>query len=227
MNLNRLSDDKHAFHYEDVLLAVTFTKGCPIGFPGTPCGDPHCRLSGSYTMSTNNDTATASADNSPGPKECGEKIPDLELPGAGEEGIQMFQLSDFTEEGALILSFYPFDFSPICTNQLCGFRDAEWLAFTKSVDVVGVSVDSAYSHQRFRNEYSLNFPLLTDRLASVAEEFGVKYSSWEDHPAVCKRAVFAIDASRTIRYRWWAEDAEEQPTTDDHKEAIEWLNGDP
>lgn len=157
------------------------------------------------------------------PKTVGEQVPDFELPGVGEDGIDQFELSQFTCEGALIISFYPFDFSPVCTEQLCGFRDAEWLSLTENVDVVGISVDSAYSHKQFRAEYDLPFPLLTDRLAEVADAFGVKYETWEHHPAVCQRAMFAVDDDHTIRYRWYAEDAREQPTLDDIQESIEWM----
>ena len=157
------------------------------------------------------------------PRKVGEQVAEFELPGAGENGIEMFSLSDYTDTGALVVSFYPFDFSPICTAQLCGFRDAEWLTFTENVDVVGISVDSAYSHKQFREEYGLTFPLLTDRLGSVADQFGVKYDRWENHPAVCQRAVFAIDDTRTIRYRWHTTDANEQPSLNDLYESIEWL----
>lgn len=158
------------------------------------------------------------------PKAVGERVSDFELPGAGDDGIRLFSLADLTDDGPAILSFYPFDFSPVCTSQLCGFRDAEWLTFTENVDVVGISGDSAYSHQQFRNEYGLSFPLLTDRLASVAGEFGVKYDQWENHPAVCQRAVFALDSSRTIRYSWTTADANEQPTSEDLHDAIEWVD---
>lgn len=157
------------------------------------------------------------------PNSVDERILDRELPGVGAEGIGTFSLSDFTDEGALVVSFYPFDFSPVCTEQLCGFRDADWLTFTEGVDVVAISVDSAYSHQQFREEYSLNFPLLTDRLASVADCFGVKYEQWENHPAVCQRAIFAIDDSHTIRYSWQREDANEQPSLEELEESIAWL----
>lgn len=156
-------------------------------------------------------------------KSVGDQVPDFELPGVGDDGIGTFQLSEFTERGALVLSFYPFDFSPVCTRQLCAFGDAEWLTFTEGADVVGVSVDSAYSHQQFKSEYGLPFPLLTDRLASMAAAFGVKYEHWEHHPAVCKRAVFALDDTRTIRYRWVTDDANDQPTLDEIHDAIGWL----
>lgn len=158
------------------------------------------------------------------PIAVGEQVPDFELPGVDEEGIDQFALSEFTQDGALVLAFYPFDFSPICTEQLCGFRDAEWLTITPNIDVVGVSVDSAYAHQQFRDEYGLNFPLLTDRVAAVADHFGVKHDTYEDHPAVCHRAVFALDPSRTVRYRWCADNPRDSPTIADLQESIEWVS---
>lgn len=89
--------------------------------------------------------------------------------------------------------------------------------------MVGISVDSAYSHRQFRDDRRLTFPLLSDRLATVAAEFGARYDSWATHPAVCQRAVFAVDDSHTVRYRWVAEDATEQPTIEEIKASIGWL----
>lgn len=157
------------------------------------------------------------------PKAVGERVADFELPGVGADGIGTFSLSDYTDEGALVISFYPFDFSSVCTRHLCKLRDAEWLSLTENVDVVGVSVDSAYSHQQFRREYDLPFPLLTDRLASVAERFGVKYDVWEEHPSVCQRAVFAIDETHTVRYRWHTTNAADEPSLTDLEAAIDWV----
>lgn len=173
-------------------------------------------------MDTNRTSSHGRDEEGSGPKEVGEQVSEFELPGAGENGIEMFSLSEYIDDGAAILTFYPFDFSPICTSQLCVFRDAEWLSFTENVDILGISVDSAYSHQQFREQYDLNFPLLTDRLASVAEMFGVRHDTWENHPSVCQRALFAIDDTRTIKYRWYAESGE-QPTLEDLHESIEWL----
>lgn len=160
----------------------------------------------------------------PSRKTVGDTVPDFELPGAGPDGIERVRLSDYTDSGAVILAFYPFDFSPICTNQLCKFRDTEWLTFTDDVNVFGISVDSAYSHQQFRREYNLPFPLLTDRLGRIADQFGVKYDEWEAHPAVAKRALFAIDETHTVRYRWHVDNAETEPSIADLEEAIDWLD---
>lgn len=157
------------------------------------------------------------------PKAVGDDVADFELPGTGDDGFETFRLSEYTKTGPVVLTFYPFDFSPVCTSHLCAFRDAEFLTFTEDVSVFGISVDSAYSHRQFRDEYSLSFPLLSDRLAAVAEQFGVKYDVWENHPAVCQRSLFAIDSTNTVRYRWHAADANEEPARADLEAAVDWV----
>lgn len=157
-------------------------------------------------------------------KAVGDTVEDFELPGVGDDGIEQFRLSEYTDEGAVILVFYPFDFSPVCTSQLCGFRDAEWLTVAADVDVLAISVDSAYAHEAFRAEYAFQFPLLSDRLGEIADRFGLLYDEWEGHPAVSQRAIYAVDPDHTVRYRWVTDDAREQPSVDDVQHAIDWLD---
>lgn len=154
----------------------------------------------------------------------GEEAPEFTLPGTDGDGLEEYRLADHTASGATLLLFYPFAFSPVCTEQLCGFRDAEWLTVDEDVDVFGISVDSAYAQRRFHREYDFQFPLLTDRLADVAAAYGVQYDEWERHPKVAKRAVFAIDHTRTIRYTWASDDAYDTPELDEVWDAIGWLD---
>lgn len=144
-----------------------------------------------------------------------EEAPDFTLPGTrGDLEFERFELSKYTEEGATILVFYPFDFSPVCTTELCNFRDAEWLTLTPDVDVFGISRDGCYAHARFIDEYNLNYPLLSDVEGTVTEAYGVGYEEWELHPGVPKRSVFIIDSSDMIRYSWITEDAYENPSVE-------------
>lgn len=153
----------------------------------------------------------------------GSTAPLFVLPGTDGDTITQYRLTDYTDAGATLLLFYPFAFSPVCTEQLCGFRDAEWLTVTENVDVFGISVDSAYAQRRFSQTYDFQFPLLSDRLASVAADYGVRDDELETHPAVAKRAVFAIDDTRTIRYTWGTDDAYESPDIEALEESIAWL----
>lgn len=114
----------------------------------------------------------------------------------------MYSLADITGSGAVVLLFYPFDFSPVCTAELCSFRDSEWLTIYPEVDVFGISTDSAYAHQEFINQNALPFPLISDHDGSVSAAYDVQYDELEDHSKVCMRAVYVIDADQTIRYAW-------------------------
>ena len=71
-------------------------------------------------------------------------------------------LSSALERGRLILYFYPKDFTPVCTAQACTFRDASEGLASLGATVIGVSKDSAESHQRFGDKHGVPFSLLGD-----------------------------------------------------------------
>jgi peroxiredoxin Q/BCP len=73
----------------------------------------------------------------------------------------------------VVLYFYPKDDTPGCTTQACDLRDA--MPRFEGVDavVLGVSPDSVKSHQKFKQKFALNFPLLADEDHAVAEAYGV------------------------------------------------------
>ncbi len=76
-------------------------------------------------------------------------------------------------EGKLtVLFYYPKDNTPGCTKEVCSFRDQ--MSEFKALDcqVFGVSLDDLESHQRFSQEYGLNFPLLVDVDHKLAEQIG-------------------------------------------------------
>jgi len=155
---------------------------------------------------------------------AGESAPDFALPGVVDGTTDTYSLGASTDEGrAALLLFYPFDFSPVCTTELCAIRDAAWFEFTPGLDVWGLSGDSTYSHAAFADEYDLNFPLLSDFGAAAAEEFGVRYDEYRGHRNVPKRAVFVVDADRTVRYAWSTEDALEKPDFAPVKAAVDEL----
>jgi len=80
-------------------------------------------------------------------------------------------LKDFAGKD-VILYFYPKDDTPGCTKEACGFRD-DWKTLQKlGAVVLGVSADSAESHQKFTAKYKLPFPLLSDADRKVMEKYG-------------------------------------------------------
>lgn len=101
--------------------------------------------------------------------QIGDKVPDML--GVDENGHAVC-LSDFKGK-TIALYFYPKDSTPGCTAQACNLRDNYERLLSAGYQVIGVSVDSAKSHARFREKNSLPFPLITDADHKLVEEFGV------------------------------------------------------
>lgn len=82
-------------------------------------------------------------------------------------------LADFRGERAVVIFFYPKDNTPVCTAEACSFRDAYADFSGLDAEVIGVSGDSAASHQRFAEKHKLPFPLASDSDGSLRQAFGV------------------------------------------------------
>jgi len=85
---------------------------------------------------------------------------------------QAVSLSDFKGR-TVVLYFYPKDSTPGCTREACGFRDARASFSKKNAVILGVSGDSAASHERFIQKFSLPFTLLSDPDKKVCSAYGV------------------------------------------------------
>ncbi|HAF14314.1 MAG TPA: thioredoxin-dependent thiol peroxidase [Blastocatellia bacterium] len=101
----------------------------------------------------------------------------------------------------VVLYFYPKDDTPGCTKEACSFRDT-FSAFKKrGIEVLGVSVDSEASHQKFTAKYKLPFTLLTDTDHSIADAYGTygeKKFMGRTYLGV-KRMTFLIDEKGKIK----------------------------
>ena len=88
----------------------------------------------------------------------------------------------------VIVYFYPRDNTPGCTKEACGFRD-RWQDIQKQDAIVlGISPDSAASHQKFAAQYQLPFTLLCDPDKKVME----KYGAWGEKMMYGKKTVGVI-----------------------------------
>ena len=103
--------------------------------------------------------------------EVGSQAPDFEAETYGAEKVR---LSDFYSKGTVALYFYPRDNTPGCTKEACSLRDAERELMSLGVQVLGVSTDGVKSHENFRNKFSLNFPLLSDKSREIVDLYGIK-----------------------------------------------------
>lgn len=99
----------------------------------------------------------------------GDVAPDFRLPSTRGKEVS---LKDY-KGSDVILYFYPRDDTPGCTAEACSFRDHESDLSKAHAVVLGVSTDSLESHDKFKEKYHLNFPLLSDRTSDVAKMYGV------------------------------------------------------
>lgn len=127
----------------------------------------------------------------------GRQVPNFSLDDASGQPVS---LSDFKGKHVVVY-FYPKDDTPGCTAEACSFRDHEADLTKEHAVVLGVSIDSLESHDKFTGKHNLNFPLLSDQTADVAKMYGV----WKEKNLYGRRTwgvartTFWIGPDRRIR----------------------------
>ena len=106
--------------------------------------------------------------------------------------------------GPLILYFYPKDDTPGCTSEASQFRDLYTQFQAKKARIVGVSRDSAESHRRFKEKFSIPFELLADTESKLCDAFGVivEKNMYGKKSKGIARSTFLIDGSGKIVKVW-------------------------
>lgn len=138
----------------------------------------------------------------------GVKAPNFTLPSTvGDK----FTLSDHLGKENVVLSFYVFDFSPVCTKEMCSFRDGLIDLERLNAKVVGISVDSMWSHKAFAQSLNIVFPLLSDFNKEISRSYGVLYEDLRGLRGISKRSIFVIDKEGIVRYRWVSEEPGREP----------------
>ena len=110
-----------------------------------------------------------------------------------DDSGQTFRLRDYAGQ-RLLLVFYPGDNTPVCTAQLCDYRDGIEVFADLGVKVVGISADDTESHRAFREKYDLPFVLLSDPDLEVSAAYGCKGLMG------MKRGVFFLDEEQICGY---------------------------
>ncbi|WP_297692150.1 peroxiredoxin [uncultured Eudoraea sp.] len=101
----------------------------------------------------------------------GQVIPQFSLP---DQDGKLFNSNDIVGKKPFVIFFYPKDYTPGCTLEVCSFRDS-YEEFTElGATVIGISSDSENTHRRFASKYKLPFKLLADRQKKVQSLFKVE-----------------------------------------------------
>ncbi len=120
----------------------------------------------------------------------------------------------------VVLLFFPLAFSPVCTDEMCHFRDAwsEWQGL--DAKVFGISVDSPFVTQRFQAEERIPFPILSDFNKEIASQYGVLHADLRGLKGVAKRSAFVVGTDGKVVYDWVTEDPTVQVPFDEVKAAV-------
>jgi len=121
-----------------------------------------------------------------------ERAPEFTLP---DETGKDRSLTELLSAGAIVLYFYPADFTPGCTRQACVLRDLHTEIVNAGLGVVGISPQSPQTHSKFKAKYQLPFVLLSDEQKTVIKMYGVNGPLGLG----VRRATYLIDGSRRVR----------------------------
>ncbi len=111
---------------------------------------------------------------------------------------QTVRLSDFRGSKAVVVMFYPFAFSRVCTGELCAVRDRLPTFESDDVQLLAISCDHMFSLRAFAEEDGLTFPLLSDFWphGEVARAF----DNFEEKGGFARRSTFIIDKDGILRW---------------------------
>ncbi len=120
-------------------------------------------------------------------------------------------LADYSGKKLLVL-FFPFAFTSVCTEELCATRDDISYYSNIGTEVVAISVDSPFTLEKFKADQNLNFPLLSDFNKDASRAYGCCYEDWIlGLKGVSKRSAFVIDTNGKIAYAEVLENAGDVP----------------
>ncbi|MBV0900517.1 redoxin domain-containing protein [Haloarcula salina] len=150
----------------------------------------------------------------------GDTAPDVSATIANGE-VEAFELSDHLGDGPVVLAFFPGAFTPPCSNEMVALQDHLDDFEDAGATLLGVSADSAFSLNAFRDEHDLAFDLVSDMDRDAIEAYGVRIDI-EDLGllGVANRSVFVLDDEGTVTYDWIADDPTNEPDYEELLEAV-------
>ncbi|MGW1164073.1 peroxiredoxin [Streptomyces sp. NPDC002550] len=127
--------------------------------------------------------------------QVGDKAPDFELKDNHGRSVK---LSDFRGEKNVVLLFYPFAFTGVCTGELCELRDNLPKFTDRDTQLLAVSNDSIHTLRVFAEQEGLEYPLLSDFWphGNVSRAYGV----FDEDKGCAVRGTFVIDKEGVVRW---------------------------
>jgi peroxiredoxin len=141
--------------------------------------------------------------------EIGQKPPDFQLP---DQNKAQRALKDFQGKKT-VLAFFPGAFTSPCTKELCTFRDGMQKFNKTQSQIVGICVNDPFTNKAFADANKLQFPILSDYNRETVRKYNVFHNDFVGLKGytAAKRAIFILDGSGTVRYKWISEDPGKEP----------------
>ena len=149
-----------------------------------------------------------------------QQAPDFELP---DTNMKTHRLSDYKGK-KMILAFFPAAESPVCTREMCNFRDSLGELSKYESEVIGISVDGPFANKMFGQNHHINFPLLSDYRRQVVNKYGIVMKNLGPLLTMMqKRSIFILDKDQKIQYRWVSDNPLIEPNYDEIKQTLKTL----
>jgi peroxiredoxin len=126
--------------------------------------------------------------------EPGTAAPEFTLPNHKGKPVSLY---DFRGRKVMLV-FYPADFSPVCSDQLSIYQEVLGQIEDAGVQLLGISVDSSWTHNAFRKQLGLEIPLLAD--FHPKGEVSRSYGAYIDDFGTSNRSLVLIDEEGVVRW---------------------------
>ena len=156
----------------------------------------------------------------------GDQAPDFTAPLVSDDDTVATTFSDHLGSGPVVVAFFPAAFSTTCTAELCTFRDDLAQFEGLGATVFGISTDTSYALERFRDEEGLTFDLISDNDGSVIKAYDIvddESFAYKGMTGVATRSVFVVDSEGTVQYTWIADNPGQEPDYEAVVAAVESL----
>ncbi|MEF8788487.1 MAG: redoxin domain-containing protein [Haloarculaceae archaeon] len=141
----------------------------------------------------------------------GDTAPEFSAPLANGD-VETFTLSEALEDGPVVLAFFPGAFTSVCTGEMRTFRDRIENLTAEEATLYGISTDSPFALNEFRDQNDLPFDLVSDANREVVDLYDVAFDfdafGLED---LAKRAVFVVNTDGEVTYAWVSDDPGVEP----------------
>jgi len=151
----------------------------------------------------------------------GDSAPDISATVANGE-VESFELSDHFGDGPVVLAFFPGAFTPPCSNEMVALQEHLADFEAAGATLLGVSADSAFSQNAFREEHGIEFDLVSDMSREAIQAYGLEIDIDDlGLHGIANRAVFVLDDDGDVTYSWVADDPTNEPDYEELLDAAE------